>query len=66
LVTGQLEGFVASVVTSKELQTLNAELKSTRERVKGDRKEALRVLRAAGIADNDGQLAACYRVKEAK
>ena len=33
-------------------------------RVKGDRKEALRVLRAAGIADNDGQFAACYRVKE--
>lgn len=57
---------MASVVSSKELQTLNEELKSTRERVKGDRKEALRVLRAAGIADKKGHLTPCYRVAEAK
>ena len=57
---------MASVVSSKQLESLNERLKSTRERVKGDRKEAIRVLQAAGITNKKGKLTSIYRVIEDK
>ena len=48
------------MVTDEEYKNLNDNLKATRERVKGNRKEALRVLQAAGIVTKDGKLAEQY------
>lgn len=55
---------MASVVTVEEMKALKEKLDSTRERVKGNRKEALRVLQAAGIANKNGKLASQYRVTQ--
>ena len=53
---------MASVMTVEEIEALKQQLESTRERVKGNRKEAIRVLHAAGIATKKGKLTARYRV----
>jgi len=52
---------MASVVTPEEIETLKLKLKSTRELVRRDRKEAIRVLRAAGITDEAGKLTVPYQ-----
>lgn len=52
---------MAYAATTEELKKLKEKLEATRERVKGNREEALRVLRAAGIVTKDGKLAAPYR-----
>lgn len=51
---------MASVVTVEEIETLKRKLEATRERVKGDRKEAIRVLHATGITNKTGKLTASY------
>jgi len=57
---------MASVVSSEQLESLNERLKSTSDRVKNDRKEAIRVLQAAGITNKKGKLTSVYRVIEEK
>lgn len=60
------ETIMASVATNEELEKLNQNLKSLSKRVKGNRKEAIRVLNKAGITTKKGKLAAPYRVKQDK
>ncbi len=57
---------MASVVNIKEIETLKQKLKSTRQRVNRDRKEAIRVLHAAGITDETGKFTDPYRVTRDK
>lgn len=52
---------MASTMTVEEFEALKRELESTRERVKGDRKEAIRVLHAAGIVTKKGKLTSRYQ-----
>lgn len=52
---------MASVMTVEELRILKEKLESTRERVRGNRKEAIRVLHDAGIVTKKGKLASPYR-----
>ena len=51
---------------TEDLEKLNENLRATRERVKGNRKEAIRVLHAAGIVTKDGKLTAPYRENQEK
>lgn len=53
---------MSSVVTVEEMKTLKEKLESTRERVRGNRKEAIRVLQAAGITTKKGKLTSRYLV----
>jgi hypothetical protein len=48
----------------EEIEALRRKLKATSERVKGDRKEAIRVLHAAGITDEEGKLTEPYRTPD--
>jgi len=57
---------MASVVSAEEIENLNKNLKSTRARVRKDPKEALRVLKAAGIVTSKGKLASRYMTKRDK
>jgi len=57
---------MASLVTVEEIENLKRKLESTRERVKRDRKEAIRVLHAAGITTETGELADPYRMNRDK
>lgn len=57
---------MASVVTVQEIESLKMKLKTTRERVGRDRREAIRVLQAAGITDASGKLTDPYRVSQDK
>jgi cell division protein ZapA (FtsZ GTPase activity inhibitor) len=52
---------MVSVMTVEEMKTLKEKLKSTREQVRDNRQEAIRVLKAAGIATKDGKLTSRYR-----
>jgi hypothetical protein len=54
------------VVSAEEIEALKRKLESTRERVKGNRKEAIRVLHAAGITDEAGKLTEPYRLTQDK
>lgn len=47
---------MARTPTTEEYKELTRKLRETAEHVKGDKKEALRVLMAAGIVDENGQL----------
>ncbi len=51
---------MASVVTVEEMKAIKRKLESTRERVRGNREEAIRVLQAAGITDAEGKLTPPY------
>jgi|GEM_PF-4073656 len=51
---------------TEDLEKLNETLRATQERVKGNRKEAIRVLHAAGIVTKAGKLTALYRGKQDK
>ncbi len=52
---------MASVATAEEMKRLNERLQSTRERVRGNRKEAIRVLHSAGITTKRGKLTSHYQ-----
>ena len=52
---------MVSVVTAEEIETLKRKLESTSKRVKHDKNEALRVLKAAGILDETGEFTEPYR-----
>lgn len=52
---------MASEMTAEEFGVLKEKLDSTRERVRGNRKEAIRVLHEAGIVTKKGKLAFPYR-----
>ncbi len=51
---------------TEDLEKLNESLRATQERVKGNRKEAIRVLHAAGIVTKDGKLTAPYGGEQEK
>jgi len=55
-----------SMGMTEDLEKLNETLRATQERVKGNRKEAIRVLHAAGIVTKAGKLTALYRGKQDK
>lgn len=55
---------MASVVSIQEIEALKRKIEATGERVKKDRKEAIRILHAAGITDETGKLTEPYRLTE--
>ena len=55
---------MASSVTTEEIEALKQRLETIRQRVKHDRKEAIRLLHAAGITDEFGKLVDPYRATQ--
>jgi len=52
---------MVSRLTEEEIEAIRRNLKETRERVRRDPKEAIRVLHAAGITDMNGKVVYPYR-----
>lgn len=52
---------MASVMTEKELSAMKERLESTRKRIKGNKEEAIKVLKNAGIADKNGIIKPQFR-----
>lgn len=50
-----------STMSAKEAEAFKNKLEETRDRVKGNKEEAIRILHAAGITDKRGKLTAPYR-----
>ncbi len=55
---------MASTINDKELKELRQQLKETREHIKGNKKEAIKVLYEVGITNENGRLKPEYQVSK--